>query len=137
MLKNSFIFWVKFNNLHQLKFRIIIFSNHKKKSRGVMKKIFHPHMHNTHHTLRFFLWLENEIISNYNGSKLLNFPQKIKESLSTRVSACSEASVCIYIYILKLNICSHKFIIFYNYKINIYKVIGQTIGSTPVEPKNR
>ena len=34
-----------------------------------------------HHTPRFFLWLENIIIPNYNECKLLNFTQKIERML--------------------------------------------------------
>ena len=33
-------------------------------------------MHNTYHTPRFFLWLENVVIPNYNGCKLLTFSHK-------------------------------------------------------------
>ena len=47
---------------------------------------------NTHHTPRFFLWLENVIILNYNKCSKLTLIQKIKEPLSTRVSACLEVS---------------------------------------------
>ena len=54
--------------------------------------------YNTHHTVRFFLWLENVVIPNYNKCSKLTLIQKIEEPLSTRVStshACSEASVYI------------------------------------------
>ena len=49
--------------------------------------------HNTHHTPRFFLLLENVVIPNYNKCSKLTLTQKIEEPLSTRVSACSEASI--------------------------------------------
>ena len=39
------------------------------------------------------VWLEKVKISNYNKCKLLMFTQKIKEPLSTRMSACLEASL--------------------------------------------
>ena len=51
--------------------------------------------HNTHHTPRFFLWLENVVIPNYNKCSNLTLTQKIEELLSTHVSACSEASFLI------------------------------------------
>ena len=46
-----------------------------------------------HHTPKFFLWLENVVILNYNKYSKLTFTQKIEEPLSTRVSACLEASI--------------------------------------------
>ena len=49
--------------------------------------------HNTHHTPRFFLWLKNGVIPNYNKGSQLTFIQKIEEPLSTRVSVCLEASM--------------------------------------------
>ena len=55
------------------------------------------------------MWLEKVEIPNYNKCKLLIFTQNIEEPLSTRVSACSEASLYyfnefyIYIYIYKLD----------------------------------
>ena len=54
VLRGSSIFWVKINNLNPLYFAITTFSNHKI-SKGVMKKIFHPQMHNTHQILRHFM----------------------------------------------------------------------------------
>ena len=68
--------------------------------------------HNTHHTPRFFLWLENVVIPNYNKCSKLTCTQKIEDPLSTRVSACLEASIYIYIHIypctiLKIPLLSH------------------------------
>ena len=40
----------------------------------------------------FFLWLENEVIPNYKKCSKLILTQKIEKPLSTRVSACLEAS---------------------------------------------
>ena len=45
-----------------------------------MKKLFYPQTHNTHHTPRLFLWLENIVISNYNEHKLLIFTQKNRKA---------------------------------------------------------
>ena len=41
-----------------------------------------------HHTLRFFLLLENVVIPNYNKCSKLTLTQKIEEPLSTHVSVC-------------------------------------------------
>ena len=56
-----------------------------------MKNYFSTH--DTHHTPRFFLLLENVIIPNYNKYSKLTLTKKIEESLSTYMSACSEASI--------------------------------------------
>ena len=58
----------------------------------------------SHYSLVFLcvcvcVWLEKVKISNYNKCKLLIFTQKIKEPLSTRMSACLEASL----YLLERN----------------------------------
>ena len=45
--------------------------------RSVMKTLFHPQTHNTHHTLRYFLWLENVVISYYNGRKLIHIKKYV------------------------------------------------------------
>ena len=66
----------------------ILNSNHKI-PRGVMKKIFHPQTHNTHHTPRYFCdWNLKYFVSGkhsnskYNEFKLLTFTKKIEESLN-------------------------------------------------------
>ena len=38
-----------------------------------------------HHTARFFLWLENVAIPNYNKYSKLTLTQKIKKPMSTRL----------------------------------------------------
>ena len=45
-----------------------------------------------HHTLDFFFELKNVVIPHYNKCSKLTLIQKIEEPLSTRMSACSEAS---------------------------------------------
>ena len=50
-----------------------------------------------HHTPRFFLWLENVVISKYNKYSKLTLTKKIEEPLSMRVSACSGASLYYYL----------------------------------------
>ena len=40
--------------------------------RVVIKTLFQPQTHNTHHTSRYFLWLENVVIPNYNRCKLIH-----------------------------------------------------------------
>ena len=56
-----------------------------------MKNYFSTH--DTHHTPKFFLLLENVIILNYNKCSKLILTQKIEEPLSTSMSAYSEASM--------------------------------------------
>ena len=45
-----------------------------------MKNLFHLQTPNTHHTPRFFLWLENVVIPNYNVWKLLTFQKNKRAS---------------------------------------------------------
>ena len=52
------------------------------------------------------LRLKNIVIPNYNGFKLLMFTQKLKEPLSTRLSACSEARsflIGVFFFLIKIN----------------------------------
>ena len=58
--------------------------------------------YNYYLSLNFILFIclkKKYIFLYYNRCKLLTFTKKIKEHLSTRSRAYSEASVCVYIYI--------------------------------------
>ena len=60
----------------------------------VMKNYFTTH--NIHYIpgfFFFFLWLKNVVIPKYNKYSKLTLTKKIEEHLSTRVSACLEASI--------------------------------------------